>query len=141
MPTYWNNTANSITFNGEIWAPTETKSVSYAVPDEYGLEKVSDQPPLQGSLIHAGVLTLDPDETESVYIPDCKYFSLHVILSDGDILLRENSDTNQVASPIASGVNFFCAEVSRKDVERYFFTAGSGGATVSYTISRLTRRH
>jgi hypothetical protein len=107
MPTYKNNTGNTITHNSRTWAPGDTHSVNFSVPRERGLTVVSEEPRLVGGTLAGGRKELAPDETFEIYIKECSDFFASIMAKSGSAVVCENYQDNDEACPIDSGTNYF----------------------------------
>lgn len=137
MPTYRNTTNATIAYNGAMWTPEETKPVSFFVPDEKGLAKISDEPIVPGEVLASGTLTLADGEAARVYIPDCNAFVVTITASAGAAQVRQNG-LGAVAVPIDT-VDGYKATLHRSKVEALYVTGDSGDeSTIKYVISRCS---
>jgi hypothetical protein len=135
MPTYENNTAAAITYNGTTWEPSDEHAVNFFVPDEKGLDKTDDDPVVAPTTLDSGILSLSfGDAAERIYIPDCEYALVSIILKSGAVTVQENYDDNPVMTPVDTA-SAYRAVFKRVDVESVYITAVLD-TILSYSISR-----
>lgn len=140
MPTYSNDDwsrnpkREAITYNGMTWGAGEQKPVSFFVPEEKGLRKVSDEPKVAEICLYPDVLSVTAAATR-VYVPDCAEYCVSMICKSGNVQIRRNyADAN--ATTLDEG-DMFKASYRRSLVEAFYLSALGGGASVSINIERL----
>lgn len=70
MPTYKNDTANVIVFDGVKWNPGEEKAVTFFAPyAELGLTKTSDEPTVTSPVLYCDVVTLEAGVPQTIEVP------------------------------------------------------------------------
>ena len=94
MPTYQNQTASPITFNGETWAPSETKAVNFFAYPGVGLTQTDEAPRVVSQVLASGelVFTDENDPPVRIDIGDCDAFLGSFVVKSGGIELRKNYD-------------------------------------------------
>ena len=139
MPVYTNNTAENISWNGVIWGPSESKTVNFFVPDEFGLTKGAAEPQVAPQVLAAGIKSMAQGEVFRVYIPACNAFVASFVCKGGRAVLLENYEDSTIEIPIDMQ-NMYRAEYRRKDVEAYYIknmeTNVGITTTIDYNISK-----
>jgi hypothetical protein len=138
MPTYQNGTGETISWNGETWAPGETKAANFFVPDEIGLALADASPKAYGPTLAGGALGLSGElPGYRLYVPDCNAFVATFVCTEGAADIRENYADAPVAIEVSQAAGFEGA-YSRAAVECFYLKANVGYAyaAVSYSISR-----
>ena len=135
MPTYQNATANAITFNGENWAPSETKPVDFFVPPGVGLTQTNENPRVLSPTLASGMLVFadENDPPVRLDVGDCAAFLGSFVVKAGSLELRENYDDN-IPITIAP-TNAFRIVAKRTEIEAFHITPLSE-AVVAFNISR-----
>jgi hypothetical protein len=134
MPRY-KNTGDAIkTYNSVLWRPGEERAVPFFVPDETGLEKRSDDPPVPPGCLASGVLSLDTGERAEIPVPLCGAFMASFVCTSGSAEIRQNYDGAEAVT-VSPGVDY---EIRywRTQVERLIVTGASDSTSVVYDIER-----
>ena len=136
MPTYQNGTSAAITYNGETWAPAETKPVNFFVPDELGLTMTLDTPKVLSPTLASGSLAFVDDTEPSVrlYVPECGAFIGDFLVKLGAVKVQENYDDNPIEI-VGDTTRMIRVAARRTQVEALWITP-LAEAVVDYNISQ-----
>ena len=138
MPTYQNQTTDAKSFNGEDWAPNETKPVSFFVPPGVGLTETSDLPHVVSPTLACDELVFADEHAPPVRIPigDCAAFVSVFVVKSGAVELRENYAHNTV--PIRAGTTTPTRIVAKRTEMEAIHVKPLSEAVVDYVISRAS---
>jgi hypothetical protein len=144
MPTYKNNTSNSISVSGRsgviTFAPNQESQVDFFIPDEDGLTLVSVSPRVVPQVLVSETIELFNGIDTTINIPKCNAFMVTVICKRGSFTIQESYDDSTVKI-VVDMLNAFSAAFKRYDVESLIFegtgddAAGESIATVM--VSRM----